>query len=33
MRKVNVIPIRSTTKDGVGNSQATKKMIRPRENM
>jgi hypothetical protein len=32
MRKVEVIPDRSTTKDGVKNSQATKKGIRPREN-
>jgi hypothetical protein len=32
MRKVNVIPNRSTTKDGVENSQATRKRIRPRAN-
>jgi hypothetical protein len=32
MRKVKVIPNRSTTKDGVKNSQATRKRIQPREN-
>jgi hypothetical protein len=32
MRKVQVIPNRSTTKDGVENSQVTRKMIRPMEN-
>jgi hypothetical protein len=32
MRKVNVVPNRSTTKDGVENSQATRKRIQPRKN-
>jgi hypothetical protein len=32
MRKVKVVPNRSTTKDGVENSQATRRRIRPREN-
>jgi hypothetical protein len=32
MRKVKIIPNRSTTKDGVKNSKATRKRIRPREN-
>jgi hypothetical protein len=31
MREVKVIPNRSTIKDGVKNSQATRKGIRPRE--
>jgi hypothetical protein len=32
MRKVKVIPNWSMTKDGVKNSQATRKRVRPREN-
>jgi hypothetical protein len=32
MRKVMEITNKSTSKDGVKNSQATKKGIRPREN-
>jgi hypothetical protein len=31
MRKVKVVPNRSPTKDGVKNSQATRKRIRSRE--
>jgi hypothetical protein len=31
MRKVKVLPNRSTTMDEVKNSQATRKRIRPRE--
>jgi hypothetical protein len=32
MRKVKATTTKSTTKDGVENSQVTRKMIRPREN-